>query len=102
MLFFILHEFFLYLEVFFRLEPFGLLNFLKTILSAPDFSQNTPASALENQEDFPNAAQEKNTENSPFEERKNAPHPETSSEAQNAFTQFMSAHDARVKRIRKD
>ena len=83
------------------MEPFGLLNFLKTILSAPDFSQNDPSSALENKENFPNATQEKNMENPSFEERKNAPPPETNSEAQNAFTQFMSAHDARVKNTRR-
>ena len=87
-------------------EPFGILNFLKTLLPLDDFSQNPPDKNVENKENFsysPSADTPQNPpQNSPLEQTKNAPPPENFSAQQNAFTQFMENHDTRVKRTRKD
>ena len=44
------------------MEPFGILNFLKSILSVNDFTPNEPSSNMENQENFPNTTQEKSAQ----------------------------------------
>ena len=94
-------QIFLYLEVFFILEPFGLLNFLQTALSSANFNQNSTTQKDENQENSTPFSTVENTNPSSEEERKNASYVEKNYNAQNAFTQFMSSHDARVKKTRK-
>jgi hypothetical protein len=84
------------------LEPFGLFNFLKTLLPAMDFPQNNSALDMENKEKIPPAPQTENLENTQKEQIKNAPTAENFSTQQNAFTQFMQNHDSRVKRTKKD
>ncbi len=84
------------------MEPFGLLNFIKTLLSSPDFSQNTPNFNMENKDNFDNKKSENIPDAKIVSQENSAPDFQEKSEAQNAFTQFMSAHDQRVKRIRKD
>ena len=79
------------------MEPFGLLNFLKTALSLTDFSQNDAQKTEEN----PPAFSTEKTSVSNEEQRKNVLPDENDFPAQNAFTQFLSAHDERVKKTKK-
>ena len=98
-------QIFIYLEVFFILEPFGLLKFLQTALSLADFSQNPPSGNAENKPaSAPSFTPSNNPEKEnmlPVEQSKNAPQTENFSSSQNAFSQFMSAHDARVKKTKR-
>ena len=83
------------------MEPFGLLNFLQTALSLGDFSQNTAQTNSENKGNPPPAPSTEKNNFSAEEIEKSAPPAAQNFGAQNAFTQFMSAHDARVKKTRK-
>ena len=84
------------------MEPFGILNFLKTLLPAMDFSANSTPNGMENQENFSTSTTTENAKTPTQEQTKNAPPAEDFSAKQNAFTQFMENHDARVKRTKKD
>ena len=84
------------------LEPFGIFNFLKTLLPAMDFQPNNPALNMENKEKNPPSAQAENVENTQTEQIKNIPPAENISAQRNAFTQFIENHDSRVKRTKKD
>jgi hypothetical protein len=70
---------------FFAMEPFGLFNLLKSAVfpdtktEKPTSSPNPPSSATTEQNLSPNA----------------------NSEEPNAFVDFMAAHDARAKRLKK-
>ena len=80
------------------MEPFGLLNFLQTMLTVTDFSQK---SAPENTENKEKTAPVHDTEKAELSANKqNIPFPEEKAEPQNAFTQFLSVHDARVKKTK--
>ena len=83
-------------------EPFGILNFLKTLLPLEDFSQNPPNQNTENKENFAHSTSAETPQSPPQEQTKNAPPVENFSTQRNAFTQFMQNHDARVKRTKKD
>ena len=86
------------------MEPFGLLNFLQTLLNNNAFSQNQPQTSVENKEnstfsspDFSaeeNATAMKNPQN-------NIPQTEDVPPMPNAFAQFLENHDARVKNTKK-
>ena len=80
------------------MEPFGMFNFLKTLLSNTDFFQNNNPENAENKEN--NIASQTAEPSQPISNEQNASPPETKSDNQNAFTKFLSAHDARVKNTR--
>ena len=84
------------------LEPFGIFNFLKTLLPTMDFQPNNPALNMENKEKNSPSAQAENVENTQTEQIKNIPPAENISAQRNAFTQFIENHDSRVKRTKKD
>ncbi len=72
------------------MEPFGLLHFLKSTFPSMDESSVTPTL-------FPS---ENSLSESPEKAQKSTPPVEKSTE-RNAFTDFIAAHDERVKRIKR-
>ena len=72
------------------MEAFSPLDFLKSILSLPDSQpQNPPDSSPDD-----NVTPQKN------EQQKSVPHVENST-SQNAFTNFIEAHEKRARRIKR-
>ena len=82
------------------MEPFGILNFLQTLLNGANFSQSTDQNSMETKENSPPSPTSEAAQKPSAEQMKNAPSPEHKSEQQNAFTQFVAAHDARVKKTK--
>jgi hypothetical protein len=102
------------------LEPFGLFDFLKTLLSSPSQNdENSPSSFPDANENNTLSSSSFTPENAPFtgsNSAKNAPlysektqnetaqsseEGKASDGAQKAFLQFLEAHDERAKRIRR-
>jgi hypothetical protein len=71
------------------------------MLSSANFNQPPTAQKDKNQENSTPFSTVENTNPPSEEKRKNASHEEKNSSAQNAFAQFMSAHDERVKKTKK-
>ena len=86
------------------MEPFGLLNFLQTLLNNNAFSQTTPQTSVENKENSafssPDFSAEENT-TATKNPQKNIPQTEDVPPMPNAFAQFLENHDARVRNTKK-
>ena len=72
------------------MEAFSPLNFLKSILSSPDFLAQNSAESSKKEASTPEQT----------EQEKSAP-PVEKSTAQNAFTSFIEAHEKRARRIKR-
>lgn len=69
------------------MEPFGLFQFLQSLLSAPPSTQDSaPPAVPQNAEESPQA---------------NVPPPPMEPKNNDAYMQFISAHESRVKKTRK-
>ena len=73
------------------MEPFGLLQFLQTLLSQP---QATPAESPKD----PAPSEEQAP---PAKEEKSAAHDEVKTPSQEAYLQFLANHEARTRRTKK-
>ena len=102
------------------MEPFGLLNFLQTLLNNNAFSQNQPQTNAENKENPPfssNTFSANSAQNSMRNPSQNSMQNETATASKNvennlarteetppvpnAFAQFLENHDTRVKNTKK-
>ncbi len=82
------------------MEPFGLLNFLQTLLNNNAFSQNVTQKSVENKENSTFSPPDEYAATSQNTEKK-LPQTEETSPMQNTFAQFLENHDARVKNTKK-
>ena len=83
------------------MEPFGLLNLLKSLLPrAENSAQNPKENAEKNGGDLNKSAAASKADND-CAQKKESPPPTFAEEPQNAFLDFVNRHDERKKHIKK-
>ena len=83
------------------MEPFGLLNLLKSLLPQAENPTQNPKENLEkNGNDLDNGAATPKVDNDRTQKKEKSP-PDFAEEPQNAFLDFVNRHDERKKHIKK-
>ena len=78
------------------MEPFGLLNLLKSLLpQAENSAQNPKENAEKNGDDLNKSAAASKADNDCAQKKENSP-PTFAEEPQNAFLDFVNRHDSMV------